>query len=165
MAPDRFYEQLPEELELPDNVPEQMLNQDPTNPGSVKGGLRNYLAMILALDEMVGRLLDYLERTGKAENTIVVFTSDHGTQGGVHDIPFWTKKRPYRESLEVPCIMSGPSLPADGQTCDTLTAPSISFPRSAASATSQFRAQWRAWTPPAPGEAYPPPLQEMPSSA
>jgi len=91
MAPDRFYEQLPDELEFAGNVPVEMRDRAPGNPGSVKGGLRNYLAMILALDEMVGRLLDHLEETGKANNTIVVFTSDHGTQGGAHGMPGWRR--------------------------------------------------------------------------
>ena len=40
---------------------------------------RDYLAMTLALDDMVGDLLDYLDKTGKDKNTLVIFTSDHGT--------------------------------------------------------------------------------------
>lgn len=39
--------------------------------------------MTLALDDMVGALLDHLEQTGKVENTLVVFTSDHASQDGL----------------------------------------------------------------------------------
>ncbi len=48
-------------------------------------GYRHYLAMTLALDDMLGQLLEYLDKKGLVEKTITVFTSDHGTQGCAHD--------------------------------------------------------------------------------
>lgn len=60
---------------------------------------RHYLAMTLALDDMLGELLEYLDRTGKAENTLVVFTSDHGSQVGAQGVRPWEKRSPY-EALE-----------------------------------------------------------------
>ena len=72
---------------------------------------RKYLAMTLTLDDMMGGLLDYLDRAGKAENTIVVFTSDHGSQMGGQGIHAWSKKMPYEESIHVPLLVrSGNSL-------------------------------------------------------
>ncbi|OPZ16569.1 MAG: Arylsulfatase [candidate division BRC1 bacterium ADurb.BinA364] len=126
-APERYYARLPERLELPPNVPERMrgLKGERQNPWS---SYRNYLAMTLALDDMLGELLDRLEARGKAANTIVVFTSDHGTQGGSQGIPFWTKKRPYEESLRVPCVARWPGFLEGGARRDFLHAPVDFFP-------------------------------------
>jgi arylsulfatase A-like enzyme len=84
---------------------------------------RHYLAMTLALDDMLGGLLEYLDRTGKADNTLVIFTSDHGTQAGAHGIEPWAKKMPYEESIRVPWIMRYPGVLDGGATRDALTAP------------------------------------------
>jgi len=115
-APDKYYGRLPGKLTLPDNVPESVLVVSLEM-------YRHYLAMILALDDMVGELLDYLEDTGRDKNTLVIFTSDHGTQGGAKGIPPWKKKMPYEESLKVPLIMRWPGVFDGGITRDTLTAP------------------------------------------
>ena len=115
-APERYYARLPEQLCLPENVPESRRAE------SVQM-YRHYLAMTLALDDMVGDLLAYLDRSGKAANTLVVLTSDHGTQVGAHDIGPWAKKMPYEESLRVPWIMRWPGTFEGGVIRDTLTAP------------------------------------------
>jgi arylsulfatase A-like enzyme len=115
-APEQYYARLPEDLRLPANVPNSDLE-----PALVM--YRHYLAMTLALDDMVGCLLDYLERTGKAANSIVVFTSDHGTQGGAHGIPAWHKVVPYEESIRVPWLMRWPGVFAGGGRRDTLVSP------------------------------------------
>lgn len=128
MAPERFYERLPDEIRYPENVPESIKNEDPGDRTSVPSGWRNYHAMILALDEMLGKLLDYLEESGEAEDTLIVFTSDHGTQGGAHGIPFWDKKVPYVESMNVPCILRLPGTLDGGRRCNALTAPVDFFP-------------------------------------
>lgn len=120
-APAACYERLPQKLELPGNVPESM--RDPC-----RQAYRHYLAMTLALDDMVGELMQYLERAGRAENTLLVFTSDHGTQGGAQGIPFWRKLSPYEESLKVPLVMRLPGVFEHGRTCDALTAAVDLFP-------------------------------------
>jgi arylsulfatase A-like enzyme len=79
--------------------------------------------MTLALDDMVGELLDYLERTGRAEHTLVVFTSDHGSQVGAQGVRPWSKKHPYQASLHVPCILRLPGVLEGGRRRDTLTSP------------------------------------------
>lgn len=48
---------------------------------------RGYLACVTQVDYAVGLLLDYLERTGKAANTIVIYHSDHGGYHGIHGLP------------------------------------------------------------------------------
>lgn len=70
----------------------------------------------------------YLEKTGRAENTLLVFGSDHGTQGGAQGINFWAKKKPYEESIKVPLIMRLPGVFDGHRTCDTLTSPVDIFP-------------------------------------
>jgi arylsulfatase A-like enzyme len=66
-----------------------------------------YWAMCDLIDEQVGRMLDVLEETGQAENTIVVFTSDHGEMLGDHGIylkgPFF-----YEPAIRVPLIIAWP---------------------------------------------------------
>ena len=64
---------------------------------------RGYYGHITALDEQFGRLADYLDDNGLSEDTIVVFTSDHGDMLGSHR--FIDKQLPYDESVRVPLIV------------------------------------------------------------
>ena len=100
-APRRFYEDLPDQIELPINVPEEKLEVS-------REMYRHYLAMILAVDEMVGRVLKYLDDKTLTDNTIVLFTSDHGTQGGSQGVNPWSKKNPFDASIHVPGIIRYP---------------------------------------------------------
>jgi len=65
-----------------------------------------YFAMISYLDEKIGRLLDQLEDTGLRENTIVMFTSDHGEMLGERGM--WFKQCFWEWSARVPLIVSVP---------------------------------------------------------
>ena len=120
-APERYYERLPANLSLPANVPEEMVAQ-------TLGPLRDYLAMILAVDDMVGELVAYLERSGRARDTLLIFTSDHGTQMGSHGGHAWEKKQPWEESLRVPWMMRWPGVFEGGRRNDALSAPVDIFP-------------------------------------
>ena len=102
-APDHCYERLPKTLYLPANVPQQLQSAS-------LDMYRHYLAMILAVDEMLGRLLDYLEQKGLANNTIVLFASDHGTQGGGQGVNPWSKKNPYENSIRIPALLRYPGV-------------------------------------------------------
>lgn len=74
--------------------------------------MHDYLATILSLDETVGRLLQYLEDEGLAENTIVVYSSDQGFFLGEHG---WFDKRwIYEESLTTPLIVRWPGMTPPG---------------------------------------------------
>jgi len=90
--------------------------------------MRHYLAMILAFDDMVGQVLDYLDERGLTENTLVVLTSDHGQQGGAHGYRAVKKKMPYEESIHIPLIVRLPGMFQKGIQHDTLTAPVDFFP-------------------------------------
>ncbi len=64
--------------------------------------LQDYLGCIAAVDESVGRVLDFLEESGLAEDTLVVYTSDQGFYLGEHG---WFDKRfMYEESLRMPLV-------------------------------------------------------------
>ena len=71
-----------------------------------------YLGTVAAVDESVGRVLDWLEASGQADNTIVVYTSDQGFYLGEHG---WFDKRfMYEESLRTPLVMQFPGHIAPG---------------------------------------------------
>ena len=72
-----------------------------------------YFANITLVDEMVGTILDALERNGVADNTVVVFTSEHGEMAGDHGM--LEKRSMYEESARVPLIMHVPGISASHQ--------------------------------------------------
>ncbi|MGK0219814.1 MAG: arylsulfatase A-like enzyme, partial [Planctomycetota bacterium] len=80
--------------------------------------MRNYLATVRGLDRNVGRLLDHLESSGLAENTIVIYSSDQGFFLGEHG---WFDKRwMYEESLRAPLVVRWPGHTKPGSETDAL---------------------------------------------
>jgi len=77
--------------------------------------LRKYLQCVHSIDENVGRLLDYLEEQGLAENTLVVYTSDQGFFLGEHG--WYDKRFMYEESFRMPLIARLPGLTPAGTVC------------------------------------------------
>jgi len=70
--------------------------------------MQDYLGCIAAVDENIGRVLDYLEKSGLAENTLVIYTSDQGFYLGEHG---WFDKRfMYEESLRMPMLARLPGV-------------------------------------------------------
>ena len=82
--------------------------------------LAQYYAAVTEIDEQLGRLLDELDSQGVADNTVVVYTSDHGLNTGHHGI--WGKgnaTHPYNmveESIRVPLLIKAPGQTLPGQT-------------------------------------------------
>ncbi|MFT4688974.1 MAG: arylsulfatase A-like enzyme [Limisphaerales bacterium] len=87
-------------LTLRDNVPAEQAVQ-------AEKDYLGYYAHMTALDECVGDLMKTLEATGLAENTIVVYTSDHGDM--LHSHGFMKKQQPWDESLRVPFLVRWPA--------------------------------------------------------
>ena len=91
----------PEDIVLRPNVPE-------ADRAKARQALAGYYAHIAALDDCIGDLLRTLEDTGQAENTIFIFTSDHGdmlySHGGQK------KQQPWDESIRVPFLLRYPAL-------------------------------------------------------
>lgn len=71
-----------------------------------RNNIRDYYACITGVDENVGRIIDALKANDLFENTIVVFTSDHGICMGVHNQP--GKDIFYEEAMRIPMIISWP---------------------------------------------------------
>jgi N-acetylglucosamine-6-sulfatase len=72
---------------------------------------RGRLASLLAVDDLVERLVDALADTGQLAETVILFTSDNGFLLGEHRIPD-QKYYPYEESIRVPLIVRGGGFPA-----------------------------------------------------
>ena len=100
-APPEYRERYtPAEITLRPNVPADMA-------ASAREWLAGYYAHCTALDACLGNLLQTLEERGLAENTIVVFTSDHGDMlGSQGEIK---KQRPWDESIRVPFLLRWPA--------------------------------------------------------
>ncbi|MBI1349234.1 sulfatase-like hydrolase/transferase [bacterium] len=74
-----------------------------------KKAIGGYYAAVQFMDAQVGKVLDALAESGHADDTVVVFTSDHGFHLGEHD--FWAKVSLHEESARVPLIIHAPGLP------------------------------------------------------
>lgn len=94
--------------DLRPNVPET---------ASPEGSLANYFAQCTALDDNFGRLMQFLEEKGLKDNTLVVFTSDHGDMLRSHDLTY--KSKPEEESCHIPLFMRMPGTVASSYVSDT----------------------------------------------
>lgn len=81
--------------------------------------LQEYLATIASVDEGVGRVLDYLEKNGLAENTIVIYTTDQGFYLG--EKGWFDKRYMYEESLAMPLLVKYPNAIKPGTVIEDLT--------------------------------------------
>lgn len=117
----------PEKIKVPENfMPEYPYNEAmgagrdlrderlapfPRTEYAVRVHRQEYYAIISHMDEQIGRILDRLESRGELENTILVFTADHGLAVGEHGL--MGKQNMYDHSLRVPFIISGPGIPSE----------------------------------------------------
>jgi arylsulfatase A-like enzyme len=85
----------PDKIILHENVPDNLKTR-------AKKDLAGYYAHISALDDMIGKVIKNLKESGQLENTIIVFTSDHGDLLGSHGA--YKKQQPYEESARVPML-------------------------------------------------------------
>ncbi len=86
--------------------------QDKMTDDLRRQAVQAYFASITFMDEQVGRVLKKLERLGLADNTIVVFTSDHGYHLGEHGL--WQKMSIFEESARVPLLIAAPGMAKKG---------------------------------------------------
>lgn len=80
--------------------------------------MRKYLAVVASIDENMGRLLDFLDKEGLANNTLVMYTSDQGFFLGDHG--WYDKRFMYEESLRMPLVARYPPKIAPGSACTSL---------------------------------------------
>lgn len=98
-------------------------------PRTAEGGrdvLSRYYGMVTQMDREIGRVLDALERAGRAEDTLVAFIADHGISLGSHG--FSGKQAMYEECLRLPMILRHPRLRRTSPTRDELVSLVDLFP-------------------------------------
>ena len=94
-----------------DNVPAKNIEK-------VQNDLRGYYAHMSAIDDCIGQLIQTLKDQGLDENTMVIFTADHGDLMGSHGA--WNKQQPYDESIRVPFLIHYPKIITGGKSSKAL---------------------------------------------
>lgn len=126
-APDAFYDMYdPAEMDMPvawrEGAPEHPELQNIANffaydqsfdEDKMREAKVAYYGLTSFMDHCVGRVLAALEKSGQADDTLVIYVSDHGDMMG--DQGFWTKQVMYDASAGVPMIAAGPGIPAGHQ--------------------------------------------------
>jgi N-acetylglucosamine-6-sulfatase len=103
------------------------------------------LESMLAVDDMVGSLVQELESAGELDNTFIFFTSDNGFEQGEHRLQKG-KNQAYEESSRVPLLVRGPGVPAGAKT-EKLAVNTDFAPTFADLAGTEFRADGRSLVP------------------
>ena len=120
IVPERWFSMYwPKFADLPDNPPGHLANLPPAarrlrrwfgfdgySDDEIRRARAAYYGLITYLDDKIGSLLDALDETGMAENTVVVHTSDHGESLGEHGL--WRKMNFYEQSARVPLQIAWP---------------------------------------------------------
>lgn len=95
-----------------------MLTGDALTRWKYQRFIKNYLRCVAALDDNIGRVLQYLDESGLAKNTVVIYVSDQGMWLGEHG---WFDKRwMYEHSLRTPLIIRWPGVAQPGAFCDAI---------------------------------------------
>ncbi len=122
-APEAYQQKYPaNDIELPQNfmpehpfeiaddrIRDEKLAPFPRTEERVQKEIADYYAMITATDAQIGRVLKVLKESGKADNTIIVFSGDNGLALGQHGL--MGKQNVYEHSVNVPLIFCGPDIP------------------------------------------------------
>jgi iduronate 2-sulfatase len=119
VAPAKFYEPYPpESITLPpsvendwDDIPKSGQSGSSKGRGLTTGmekkqTLAAYYASVTYMDEQVGKMVDAVDRLGLRDDTIVIFTADHGYNLGEHEL--WQKMHLHNESTNIPMIIDVP---------------------------------------------------------
>ncbi|MCY1723472.1 sulfatase [Prolixibacteraceae bacterium Z1-6] len=120
-APEEYMKLYPKEkLELPDNVPDNMKEW-------AYKELQGYYAHCTATDKAIGDIINKTKELDIYDNSIIVFTSDHGEMMGAHGFRPYMKHQPYSESANIPFLISYPGMEnTKGHTAEAaITTPDI----------------------------------------
>jgi choline-sulfatase len=138
--PEHYYRYWRQELPMPKLYARELRPQHPyvvdysrnfnyddyfESPADVKKALSGYFGLVSYLDENIGKVLGALRATGLADDTVVMYTSDHGDNLGARGL--WGKSTMYEEIAGVPFLLAGPGIPA-GRVVDTPVSHVDAFP-------------------------------------
>jgi choline-sulfatase len=101
-APSRDHHRVTEELR-------RHFRMGKPDEATVRQAKAAYYGLCSYVDDQVGQVLQVLEESGLTEDTLIIYTSDHGDQLGDHDM--WWKSSMYEQSVGVPLLMSGYGIP------------------------------------------------------
>ena len=118
VVPSPYYEAFdPEDIKLPGNVHvrEERFEKDWSReiiralgePG-LREFLRIYYGMVKLIDDQVGKILETLDETGKTDDTVIIFTADHGDMMGGHSMVWKSTSAFYEEVVRVPLLICFP---------------------------------------------------------
>ena len=120
VVPEPYYSMYPaEDMVPPASISDDMENSpyktangrlgspEYSNPDKIKYMISNYYGLITEIDDWIGKILDKLDELGLTENTMIVFTSDHGEMLGAHGLR--EKNVFYEESSHIPLVIKFPS--------------------------------------------------------
>ena len=118
-CPDKYFAMYPpEKMELPKNPVENIPkapDQKKVTDQTWREAIAAFYACLTFADACIGRVLDALEKSGRADNTIIVFMADHGYMLGEHYQ--WRKGPLYEEGVTVPLIIKAPGVTQPGSVC------------------------------------------------
>lgn len=123
-APDEYLAKYPKDkVTLPENflkyhpfdqgdyyLRDEVLAGFPRSTTEIKDKIGKYYAMIEHTDAQIGRIIKQLEASGQADNTVIIYTADHGLAMGRHGL--MGKQNQYDHSVRAPFIVKGPNIPA-----------------------------------------------------
>ena len=112
--PENFLPQHPFDNGILKNIRDENLAPYPRPRELISDQLCEYYGLITHLDEQVGRILTALELSGHADDTIIIYASDHGLALGSHGL--LGKQSLYEHSMRSPLILAGPGIPAGRST-------------------------------------------------
>ena len=126
-----YYDMYPaDEVDMPIIPPDYLENQHlmfqelrhfkriatPISEDRIRRARAAYYGMVTELDEYVGQIWDKLGQMGQLDNTIFIYTSDHGESLGEHGL--WYKNNLYDNAANIPLVIAGPGIPK-GRVVDT----------------------------------------------
>ena len=110
--PPNFMSEHPFDIGVRD-IRDEVLADYPRSEAEIRQHIADYYGMISHMDMDIGRILQTLNDKGLSENTIVIYTSDHGLGVGQHGL--MGKQNLYDHSMRIPLIMRGPGIPSGHQ--------------------------------------------------
>jgi arylsulfatase A-like enzyme len=114
----RWLSTKPTEVELEEHGQKRTLRGEELNKWKYQRYMQDYLACVQSVDDNIGRMLDFLDKSGLASNTIVIYTSDQGFFLG--DNGMYDKRFMYEPSLKMPFLIRWPGVIKPGSTQDQM---------------------------------------------